>query len=51
MRDDRFIEDVKKSGLDFNPLDGEALQAIIEKSLKISPAVIDAAKSLTKGSE
>ena len=51
MRDDRFMEDVKKSGLDFKPLDGEALQAIIENALKISPAVIEAAKSLTKGSE
>ena len=51
MTDSRFVEDVRKSGLDFGPMGGEALQAVVDNAQRISPEVLVAAKSLTRGAD
>lgn len=51
MVDSRFVEDVRKSGLDFSPMGGEALQAVVDQAQRIPADVIEAAKSLTRGAE
>jgi len=51
MTDSRFVDDVRKSGLDCSPMDGEPLQAIVDNAQQIPADVIVAAKSLTRGAD
>jgi hypothetical protein len=40
MRDETFLADVKRAGLQISPLDGEALQAAVIKQGDFPPALI-----------
>jgi tripartite-type tricarboxylate transporter receptor subunit TctC len=44
MRDGALIADVAKSGIDIDPLAGEALQEIVRQAVEVSPAVVEMAK-------
>jgi len=44
MRDPALQADVAKSGIDIDPLGGEALQEIVRQAVDISPAVVEMAR-------
>ena len=46
MKDAAFLAEVEKSGLEYAPLPGAEVQAMIEKSVDVSPAVIAKANAL-----
>lgn len=51
MKDPRFLDEIRKSGLEFNPLGGEELQTVVETVQRIPPDVIAAARRLTRGAD
>ena len=48
VRDAKFLEDVSKTGIEFDPMAGEALQKFIEGSV-FDPAIIKTAKEVRAG--
>jgi tripartite-type tricarboxylate transporter receptor subunit TctC len=46
LKDEEFLAEVVKTQLEFNPLDGEALQAIVERTVKASPATVARTRAL-----
>jgi hypothetical protein len=47
MKDPHFLADVKKQGLDFDPMPGSEVQRLVEDRVRdTSPAVIQRAKML-----
>jgi tripartite-type tricarboxylate transporter receptor subunit TctC len=47
LKDDVFLGELKKSGLEFDPLSGSELQSHIRQLLKVSPEVVTEARKLT----
>lgn len=48
MKDEKFLTDIKRADLDFDPLPGEKLQAIVEGVLKIDPSVVESARQFSQ---
>ena len=44
MRDPALVEEARTSGLDIDPLAGEALQQIVAKTVEVPPGIVEAAK-------
>jgi len=47
MRDPALLDEVRKSNIDIDPLSGADLQAVIDSTFVIAPAVLDRARNLS----
>ena len=47
MRDPALAADVAKSGIDIDPLDGEALQEIVRQAVDVPPQVVELARKFS----
>ena len=47
MEDQEFLSDIKKLELDLNPMPGEALQKFVEAAVRVSPELVEKAKTLS----
>ena len=44
MKDPEFLAEAEKLALEINPVDGETLQAMVERMFKAPPDVVEAAR-------
>jgi tripartite-type tricarboxylate transporter receptor subunit TctC len=49
MRDPALLDEVRNSGIDIDPLAGEALQRLVDRALSVPAQVVQAAKALAAG--
>jgi tripartite-type tricarboxylate transporter receptor subunit TctC len=48
MQDAVLLDDVQKSGMDIDPMAGQELQALVGRSVDVSPDILDQARRLAK---
>ncbi len=46
VKDPDFLAEIKKMNIDLEPLPGDGVQALVEKTLSVSPEVRQRAKTL-----
>ncbi|MDB5642751.1 MAG: tripartite tricarboxylate transporter family receptor [Hyphomicrobiales bacterium] len=48
MRDEDFLADIRRANLDLNPMSGEDLQALVQRTADVSPVIVEKAKKVAE---